>query len=110
MFITFIFRLGESPETYYGKYVCEYVTSCEKENVCIDTYIRKIVIYGVDKYRLSRGFIPRDYSVTVGILSICEENYIPFLFSDDETNCFDLYCVSEKKIHVFGESFSMDSF
>lgn len=87
-FITFIYRIGNNNKVYYGKYVCDYISD---DHDGLDNEIKYILNCGINEYRQQKGFIKINKKISIGILSLCVNDYIPTYSSDAEINCFDFY-------------------
>ena len=102
-FITFIYRIGKNKNTYYGKYVVDYISD---DHDGLDDEIRPILINGINSYRKKYNKPILDNYINIGILSFSSNQYIPTFSSDNEKKCFDFYCEHFKyknKIYVNGE-------
>lgn len=87
-FITFIYRIGNRKTSYYGKYVCDYISD---DHEGLDVEIRSTVIGGINEYRNQTGATKPITEIHIGILSFSSNNHIPTFSSDAEIQCFDFY-------------------
>ena len=87
-FITFIYRIGKNKKSFYGKYVCDYISD---DHEGLDSEIKSTIIDGINEYRKQQGFAKINKTVCLGILSFSANKYIPIHSSDEEIHCFDFY-------------------
>ena len=88
-FITFIYRIENNKETYYGKYVSEYISD---DHEGLDAEIKSDIIDGINAFRKQNGLIVlEDKEIKIGVLSFSMNQYIPTYSTDDEIECFDFY-------------------
>ena len=99
-FITFIYRIENNDKTFYGKFVCNYVSD---DHEGLDLEVKPTVIYGINEYRKQKNLEELQENVYVGILSFSTNKYIPTYSSDEEIQCFDFYCDLANKIYVNGQ-------
>ena len=99
-FITFIYRIENNDKTFYGKFVCNYVSD---DHEGLDLEVKPTVIYGINEYRKQKNLEELQENVYVGILSFSTNKYIPTYSSDEEIQCFDFYCDLANKIYVNGK-------
>lgn len=96
IFITFIYRFENDSNTYYGKYLTNYLSN---DNDGLDNEVKNYLIKGIHKYRKK---INTNYdiqiNIKIGILSICLEDYVPFDSSKKEIECFDFYCINNNSL------------
>jgi hypothetical protein len=101
MFITFIYRVGKSPKTYYGKY---YGSDISDDHEGLDTEVIHCLCQGLNKYR-SMNDMPKLSlnAVVVGVLSFSRDQYIPTYSSEKEIRCFDFYKDDKNRIYINGK-------
>ena len=99
-FITFIYRIENNDKTFYGKFVCNYVSD---DHEGLDLEVKPTVIYGINKYRKQKNLEELKENVYVGVLSFSTNRYIPTYSSDEEIQCFDFYCDLANNIYVNGQ-------
>lgn len=103
-FITFIYRIGNNPTPYFGKYVTDYVSD---DHNGLDVEVKYILVDGLNQYREKRGFPKMDIrAVKIGILSFSRDEYIPVYSTKKEIQCFDFYAEAydcARKIYVNGK-------
>lgn len=87
-FITFIYKIGNNKKTYYGKYVCDYMSD---DHDGLDTEIKPTLIDGINQHRKQKGLAKLKRKVYIGILSFSSNKYIPTYSTDTEIQCFDFY-------------------
>jgi hypothetical protein len=88
MFITFIYKIGNNKKTYYGKYVCDYISD---DHEGLDDEIESTVIDGINLYRKQKGLQKLKKQIYIGILSFSSNKYIPTYSTNKEIKCFDFY-------------------
>jgi hypothetical protein len=93
-FISFIYKIDNNKKTYYGKFVCDYISD---DHEGLDNEIRWYVIDGINKYREQKELPPIE-KIYIGVISFSMNRYIPTFSSDQEIQCFDFYY--EKYEHV----------
>ena len=104
-FITFIYKVGENPKTYYGKYCSDYISD---DHEGLDNEVKYILIKGLNEYRKQKNKGPIS-KITVGILSFSSNRVIPTYSSDNEIKCFDFYYTYENEIYINGKLFDPTS-
>jgi len=87
-FITFIYRIENNKKTFYGKFVCDYVSD---DHEGLDIKIKPTVIDGINEYRKQKNLEELKEKVYIGILSFSTNKYIPTYSSPEEIQCFDFY-------------------
>lgn len=90
MFITFIYKIQNNSNTYFGKYCSDNISD---DHEGLDKEILHDLLYGINKYRKQKNLeeITND-NIRLGVLSFSYSNYIPVYSSNDEIKCFDFYC------------------
>ena len=91
-FITFIYRIANNKQIFYGKYICEGISD---DHEGLDSEIEPILIDGINAYRKQKGLAKLDKKVFIGILSFSMNEYIPTYSSDAEIKCFDFYHIMQ---------------
>ena len=99
-FITFIYRIENNDKTFYGKFVRNYISD---DHEGLDLEVKPTVIYGINEYRKQKNLEELKENVYVGVLSFSTNRYIPTYSSDEEIQCFDLYCDLANNIYVNGQ-------
>jgi hypothetical protein len=105
-FITFIYRVGKSKKTYYGKYCNDYISD---DHEGLDTEVKHSLLKGLKKYKdknetKNENKTPKkDIKVIVGVLSFSSHKFIPTHSSENEMKCFDFYHDYDDKIYVNGK-------
>ena len=90
-FITFIYRITDDPNIYYGKYVTDYISD---DHEGLDLEVKDNLLDGLNKYRIQNNLTELDESnIKIGVLSFCMDNYIPCYSSDNEIACFHFYTI-----------------
>jgi len=101
-FITFIYRVDDNPQTYYGKYCVESISD---DHEGLDTEVKYVLIDGLKKYRHhAKNAEPREkIKVKVGILSFSSNRIIPTYSTDSDIEMFDFYYTYDAKIYINGK-------
>lgn len=90
--ITFIYKIKNIEKIFYGKYVCDDVSSNYEG---LDIGIKPIVINGINEYRNQKGLNKLDKrEIFIGILSFSENRHTYIYSSDEEIECFDFYYIN----------------
>jgi len=105
-FISFIYRVGKSKKTYYGKY-CSDCISDDHEG--LDTEVKYSLLKGLKKYNEEKNEEKiekpkKNLKVTVGVLSFSSSKHIPTYSSENEMKCFDFYHDYDNKIYINGKN------
>jgi len=101
-FITFIYKVGKNPRTYYGKYCFDYISD---DHEGLDNEVKYILEQSLNKYRTNNNkkIISK---LMVGILSFSSSKTTPTYSTDNEINCFDFYKIYNnynEKIYINGK-------
>ena len=88
-FITFIYKIGNEPKTYYGKYCSDYISD---DHEGLDREVKIVLVEGINKYRKQQNLDELTSNIYIGVLSFSSNKYIPTYSSNDEIKCFDFYC------------------
>lgn len=108
-FVTFIYRIGSSRKTYYGKYIFDdaYI-DCDEDHLFLDKEIITCVFNAINRFRVKNNEEKLTLSqLSVGILSFCPN--VNVYSSEDEIKAFDFYCTSShlwssnSKVYINGE-------
>jgi len=99
-FITFIYKVGKNPKTYYGKYCFDYISD---DHEGLDEEVRYILKRGLNKYRKKNNIPELKSKIIIGILSFSSNNSIPTYSTEDEIKCFDFYYNDDNKIYINGK-------
>jgi len=93
--ICFIYKIHDSPITYYGKYRKNYISD---DHEGLDREILPTIFFGLNVYRKKQGLpILEKNELKLGIIS-CSTNRNCINYStDDEISCFDFYYYHEKR-------------
>ena len=90
-FISFIYKLPNDRNTYYGKYLTDYISD---DHEGLDLEVKDSLLFGLNQYRIQNNLPELDDShIKIGVLSFCLDNYMPSNSSDAEIDCFDFYCI-----------------
>ena len=88
-FITFFYKLKDSPQKYWGKYVSNYISD---DHDGLDREIKSTVVHGINLYNKLLKIEEITFAnVFIGILSYSDNAQIPTYSSDDEIEMFDFY-------------------
>jgi hypothetical protein len=99
--ITFIYKVGQNPKTYYGKYCVDYISD---DHEGLDLEVKNVLINGLNKYRQQNNIQRvKSKNVVVGVLSFSSDRVIPIYFTNKEIKCFDFYHDYNNKIYVNGK-------
>jgi hypothetical protein len=102
MFITFIYRVGKNPKTYYGKYCSDDISD---DHEGLDNVVKYDLINGLNAYRKLKNLPKLTSKIYIGVLSFSSNKYIPTYSTTNECKIFDFYLESfdyEKKIYING--------
>lgn len=99
-FITFIYRVGKNPKTYYGKYCCDYISD---DHEGLDNEVKYILKQGINEYRKKNNIQKIKSKIKIGILSLSVNEIIPTYSTKDEIKCFDFYKKYDGQIYINGE-------
>lgn len=99
-FITFIYRIGRQPNTYYGKYCAERISD---DHEGLDQEVRYELTKGLQAYRTQRNLPPLTAKIHIGVLSLSCHEAIPTYSSKREIKCFDFYSYYGENIYVNGK-------
>ena len=104
-FISFIYRVGKSKKTYYGKYCSDYISD---DHEGLDTEVKYSLLKGLKKYNEETNTETqnpkKNLKVTVGVLSFSSSKHIPTYSSENEMKCFDFYHDYDNKIYINGKN------
>jgi hypothetical protein len=98
-FITFIYKVGKNPKTYYGKYCSEYISD---DHEGLDNEVKYILEQSLNQYRKqnNKKLITK---LMVGILSFLSNENIPTYSTNNEIKCFDFYKNYNEQIYINGK-------
>ena len=99
-FITFIYKVGKTHKTYYGKYCCDCISD---DHEGLDNEVKYILIKGLNEYRKKNNIPKLKSKIIIGILSFSSNQIIPTYSTDNEIKCFDFYCNYDDKIYINGK-------
>jgi hypothetical protein len=102
-FISFIYRVGKNPKTYYGKYWTDYISD---DHEGLDKEVKPVLIKGLNDYRRKNNIPKIKSKIIIGVMSFSSSDCIPTSSSKNEIKCFDFYCVEDKnskKVYVNGK-------
>ena len=108
-FISFIYRVGKSKKTYYGKYCSDYISD---DHEGLDTEVKYSLLKGLKKYNEEKNQEKnqeknekpkKNLKVIVGVLSFSSSKHIPTYSSENEMKCFDFYHDYDNKIYINGK-------
>jgi hypothetical protein len=99
-FITFIYRVGNNPKTYYGKYFDEYFSD---DHEGLDTEVKYSLIRGLNQYRKQNNMPTIKSKITIGVLSFSSNQVIPTFSTKNEIKCFDFYRYYDNTIYINGK-------
>ena len=102
-FITFIYKIGRNPKTYYGKICTDYISD---DHEGLDIEVKYSLIRGINAYRKNKN-MPQNVNeknILIGVLSFSSNQYIPIYSTDEEIKCFDFYKDYNNNIYVNGKN------
>jgi hypothetical protein len=99
-FITFIYRVGKNPKTYYGKYCLDYISD---DHDGLDNEVKYILKEGINEYRKQNNMPKLKSKIMIGVLSFSSNQFIPTFSTNDEIKCFDFYRNYHGQIYVNGK-------
>lgn len=87
--ITFIYKIKHVNNTFYGKYITDYVSD---DHEGLDKEIKYRVLDCINKYRASKNIKKLESkNFLVGVLSCTtNDNFLDY-YSNQEIKCFDFY-------------------
>jgi len=98
-FITFIYKVGKNPKTYYGKYCSDYISD---DHEGLDNEVKYILKQSLTQYRKqnNKKIISK---LMIGILSFSSNEDTPTYSTNNEIQCFDFYKSYDEKIYINGK-------
>lgn len=100
-FITFIYKVGKNPKTYYGKYCDDYISD---DHEGLDLEVKYNLIKGLNQYRKLNNYKKiKSKQVSVGVISFSCHNIVPTYSTENEIKCFDFYRTHDNKIYINGK-------
>jgi len=99
-FITFIYKVGKTYNTYYGKYCVNYISD---DHDGLDNEVKNSVIKGLNEYRKQNNIPKLKTKIIIGIMSFSSNNIIPTYSTSNEIKCFDFYRSYDNKIYINGK-------
>ena len=99
-FITFIYKVGKNPKTYYGKYCFDYISD---DHEGLDNEVKYILKQGLNQYRKQNNIQKIKSKLMIGILSFSSNKNIPTYSTNNEIKCFDFYKNDDGQIYINGK-------
>lgn len=99
-FITFIYRIGNNPKTYYGKCCFEYISD---DHEGLDNEVKYFLKKGLNEYRKQKNIQQIKSKISIGILSLSLDRIVPTHSTNAEIKCFDFYKNFHDKIYINGK-------
>lgn len=99
-FISFIYRVGKNPKTYYGKCCFDYISDHHEG---LDNEVKYILKHGVNEYRKQNNIQKIKSKIVIGILSLSTNEIIPTYSTNNEIKCFDFYKNYDGQIYINGK-------
>jgi len=96
-FITFIYKIGKNPKTYYGKYYFYYISD---DHDGLDIQVEYILKQGLNNYRKQKNFPEIKSKLKIGILSFSSDPNISVDCTKNEIKCFDFYYTYNDKTYI----------
>ena len=97
-FITFIYKVGKNPKTYYGKYCSDYISD---DHEGLDNEVKYILKQSLNQYRKNNNKKIIS-NLMIGILSFSSSETTPTYSTNNEIKCFDFYKNYDEKIYING--------
>lgn len=99
-FITFIYRIGNNPKTYYGKYNTNYISD---DHNGLDSEVKHVLKKGINDYRIKNNMQKIKSKIMIGILSLSSDKIIPITSTKNEIKCFNFYYTYVNKVYINGK-------
>ena len=99
-FITFIYKIGKNPKTYYGKCCFDYISD---DHEGLDNEVKYVLKQGINEYRKQHNIQKIKSKIMIGILSLSANQIIPTYSTNDEIKCFDFYKDEDDQIYINGK-------
>lgn len=99
-FITFIYRVGKNPKTYYGKCCFTHISD---DHEGLDNEVKYILKEGLNEYRKKNNVQQINSKIMIGVLSISTNDIISTYSTNAEIKCFDFYKNYDGQIYVNGK-------
>ena len=99
IFITFIYKVGKNPKTYYGKCCFDYISD---DHEGLDNEVKYILKHSLNKYRKQNNIQKIKSKIMIGILSLSANEIIPTYSTNDEIKCFDFYKNVDGQMYING--------
>jgi hypothetical protein len=99
-FITFIYKVGKNPKTYYGKYCFDYISD---DHEGLDNEVKYILKQSLNQYRKQNNENKIKSKLMIGILSFSSNENIPTYSTNNEIKCFDFYKTYDGLIYINGK-------
>ena len=103
-FITFIYKVGKNPKTYYGKYCFDYISD---DHEGLDNEVKYILKQSLNQYRTQNNIPEIKSKLMIGILSFSSNDNIPTYSTNNEIKCFDFYKNDDDQIFVNGKKLNL---
>ena len=87
-FISFIYKVGKNPKTYYGKCCFDYISD---DHNGLDNEVRYILKQGLNEYRKQNNIKKIKSKIMIGVLSFSSNKIVPTYSTNDEIKCFNFY-------------------
>jgi len=100
MFVSFIYKVGKNPKTYYGKCCFDYISD---DHDGLDNEVKYILKESLNIYRKQNNLPKIKSKIMIGIMSFSSNKYIPTFSTNDEIKCFDFYKKYDGNIYVNGK-------
>lgn len=99
-FITFIYRVGKNPKTYYGKCCFDYISD---DHEGLDNEVKYFLKQGLNDYRKKNNIQKIKSKIMIGILSLSQNKIIPTYSTNYEIKCFDFYKNYDGQMYINGK-------
>lgn len=99
-FISFIYKIGKNPKTYYGKYCVDDISD---DHNGLDNEVKYILKKSLNEYRKQNNMQKIKSKIMIGILSFSSNNIIPTYSTNNEIKCFDFYKTYDNQTFINGK-------
>lgn len=99
-FITFIYKIGKNPKTYYGKCCFDSISD---DHCGLDNEVKYYLKKGINEYRKQKNIQKIKSKIIIGVLSFSSNKIIPTYSTNDEIKCFDFYKKYDGQIYINGK-------
>ena len=99
-FISFIYRTGRNPKTFYGKHVTDYISD---DHEGLDHEVKYELLRTINLHRTKQNMPNlKEKHLFIGVMSFSSNRCIPTFSSDAEIKCFDYYRDYKGSVYLNG--------